>query len=327
VTVAARLVRFGIVGTGRMAATMTRELAVRGAAPVAICSRDAARARVFAAEHGLERCHATVGELAGDPGVDAVYIATPPAMHAADAIACLDEGKAVLCEKPFAMSADEARRMVAVARARRVFLMEAMWTRFLPAVTALHRLVRDGGLGTPQLLVSGGAFVPEHVQGYYLFDPSLGGGALLDAGVYLLSLASHLLGPPVRTVASAAIGASGVDENDAVLCEHAGGARALLYVSLRARRSPDLELLGSDARARLSAPVFRPTQLTLAIGTGPAATHDYPIEGSGYGYQLLAMLDALRRGNLEHPLMPLDESIGIMATMDACRTQWRAAHG
>ena len=323
----ANVIRFGLVGTGRMARVMAGELRTlepHGVAIGAVCSRDRERGRAFAAAHGIGRCHLTVDELACDPEIDAVYIATPPALHAAQAIACLENGKAVLCEKPFALDAGEARRVVSTARARRAFLMEAMWTRFLPAVGRLRELVRDGRLGALQLLIGGGAFIPDVAPGYYLFDSTLGGGALLDAGVYLVSLASMCLGLPTRVMASAELGRSGVDENDALLCDHRDGAKSLLYVSLRARRPPDLELLGATGRARLGAPVFRPTELTITIGAQDPLTHDCPIEGSGYGYQLVAMVEALRRGETEHATMSLDETLGVMEAMDAGRRQWLA---
>ena len=291
----------------------------------AVYSRDEGRGRAFAHTQGLERAYASIGDLARDPEIDAVYIATPPVAHASQAKACLQAGKAVLCEKPFAMNASEAAEIISLARERGVFLMEAMWTRFLPAVAALRELLRNGRLGAPQLLIAGGAFIPAPDPGYYLFAPQLGGGALLDAGVYLLSLATLCLGMPTRVMASAAIGSSGIDENDALLCEHVGGAKSLLYVSLRARRPPDLELLGSAGRVRLSPPVFRPTQLTLVEAAQDAQTLDYPVAGSGYGYQLRAVTQALRQGETESPVMSLTETLLIMQMMDECRRQWHAA--
>ena len=321
-----RVLRWGIVGTGRMAATMTNELralAAHGVEVLAVQSRDADRARRFASTHAIPRAYGSIDALARDADVDAVYIATPPAAHAGQAVTCLEHGKAVLCEKPFALNAAEASAMVAAAQSRRVFLMEALWTRFLPAVLALKRSLAEGRLGALQLLIAGGAFVPAAGPANYLFDPVLGGGALLDAGVYLLSLASLFLGLPTAVLSSAEIGPTGVDENDALLCEHPDGAKSLLYVSLRARRTPDLELLGSRGRARLGAPIFRPTELTLVEGTATPETRTYPLAGSGYGYQLLAMIEALRRGETECSLIPLAESVAILQTMDDCRRQWR----
>ena len=316
-----RPMRWGIVGTGRMAGTMAEELrglAGAGALLVAVCSRDASRGRDFAARHGIVRYHASVEALAADAEVDAVYVASPPAAHATQCITLLEQGKGVLCEKPFAIDEREARQVIGVARARGVFLMEALWTRFLPAVVALRDLIASGRIGTPQLLVSGGAFVPGSDAPGYLFNPALGGGVLHDAGVYLVSLAAYLLGEPTRVIGSASFGPSGVDETDALVCEHGPEAKSLLYVSLRARRAPDLELLCTGGRVLLGAPVFRPTRLTvIETGCEPAVI-DYPIDGSGYGYQVRAMMAAMRRGETESTAMPLAGTLAVARAMDAC---------
>lgn len=240
-------VRWGICGTGRMAATIAQELRGLGAAGaelVAVGSRTRSCSEAFAQRFGIPRAYASYADLARDPQLDVVYIATPPSLHAENALACLTARKAVLCEKPFALNAPEAMRMVRTAREQRVFLMEAMWTRFLPALGAVRSIIAAGTLGPLRLVTGGGGFVPHFDPQAPLFNPALGGGVLLDAGVYLVSLASMLLGAPLEVLAQGEIGASGVDEQEAILLRCARGAQALLYVSLKARRSPDFEILG-----------------------------------------------------------------------------------
>ena len=220
-------VRWGICGTGRMAATIAGELrGLRdaGAELHAVASRTRASAEEFAHRFGIPRAHASYADLARDHGVDVVYIATPPALHAENALACIARGKAVLCEKPFALSAREAMSMTSAARAQRVFLMEAMWTRFLPAVAALRAVVAAGTLGRLRLVTGGGGFIAAFDPQAPLFNPHLGGGVLLDAGVYLVSIASMLLGPPTAVLAQGELGASGVDEQEAILLRCADGA-------------------------------------------------------------------------------------------------------
>jgi predicted dehydrogenase len=236
-------------------------------------------------------------------------------------LACLQGGKAVLCEKPFTLNAHEAERVIAAARSRRVFVMEALWTRFLPAVVALREMIVAGAIGRVQMLIGGGAFVPDFGPEHYLLDKRLGGGVLLDAGVYLVSMASMILGAPSRILASGSLGRHGIDEQDAIVLEHPDGSSALLYVSLRARRSPDLEILGDGGRIRVAAPVFRPAKLTIWEKDGSESTRDFPIAGSGYGYQLLAVSDAVRAGRHESTVMPLAESLSIMQSLDAVRRQ------
>lgn len=316
-------IRWGICGTGRMANTIAAELtALRdaGAELCAVGSRSIDAARDFANRHGAPRAHGSYANLARDPEIDVIYIATPPSLHCENALACIENRKAVLCEKPFALNAGEAAQMIRAARERGVFLMEGMWTRFLPAIAAVREIVAAGSLGSIRLLVGGGAFMPAFDPRLPLFDKTLGGGALLDAGVYLVSLASMLLGPPAAIVANGQLGRSGVDEQEVVLLRYPGGAQAILYVSLATRRSPDLEILGSTGQLRIEAPVFRPTRLSLTQNNSPATTIEHPVAGSGYRAELVEVMCTLAAGRKESPVMPLSESLSIMKTLDSIRT-------
>ncbi len=310
-----------------MAAVMAAELQAlgpQGARLVAVGSRTQAAADSFAKRFGIPRAHGSHEALAADEAIDAVYIASPPVAHAGNMLSCLRHRKAVLCEKPFTTNAAEAREAIDLARTSGVFLMEAMWTRFLPAVRALRELLASGAIGQIQLMIGGGAFVPDPEPGYYLFSPELGGGALLDAGVYLVSMSSMCLGAPQRVLSSAEIGRHGVDDHDVLVLEHAGGARSLLYVSLRARRSPDLEILGDAGRIHVAAPIFKPPRLTLIRDGQEAQTLEYPVSGSGYGYQAVELMEAVRAGRTESAVMPLSETLSIMETLDEARRQWRS---
>lgn len=317
-------VRWGILGTGRMAATIAAELATMrddGHDLVAVASRQHAKAVEFAARHRIPHALGQYEELTRAPQVDAIYVATPHSLHAANMRACLAGGTAVLCEKPFTLNAGQALEVIAEARRRRLFVMEAMWTRFLPAIDALRGLLAGDAIGRVRLVVGGGAFIPDRTAGNYLFDKSLGGGVLLDAGVYLVSMSSMLLGTPVQVRAAASHGDTGIDEQTTMLLEHADASSAVLYVSLRARRSPDLEILGERGRIRIEAPVFRPAALTVWNEAGNPTTRQYPVAGSGHAYQLRELAAALRTGRHESPIMPLDETLSIMRTMDAVREQ------
>jgi predicted dehydrogenase len=316
--------RFGIVGTGRMAANFAAELgALEGAGIVAaaVASRRLAGAEAFAAKHGVDRAFGCYEDLAADPDIDVAYIATPHVYHEAHTLLCLRSGKHVLCEKPFAINAAQADRMIECASANGRFLMEALWTRFLPAFRAAREQVAAGALGRISLVSGGGAFVPSANADQYLLNRSLGGGVLLDAGVYYVSLVGALLGPALRVKATGIIGSRGVDEQDQWLSEHAEGAQAGCYVSLRARRPPELEILGERARMLLHAPVFCPTRLTLMRPGQADEIQDYPIEGTGYRYQALEVLRCVRLGLSESAQLPLAETRAVMATMDEIRAQ------
>lgn len=317
-------VRWGILGTGRMAAEMAMELqrlASQGAQLCAVASRSVETAKAFSLRYAAPRAYGSYSELAADPAIDIVYVATPPSEHADHMLLCIENRKAVLCEKPFTLNAQQARRAIDSARAKGVFLMEAMWTRFLPSMAALRQLQQAGTLGRIDLIIAGGAFIPNCSAEYYLLNRTLGGGALLDAGVYLISLSSMLLGPPSRIRAALDIGSSGVDEHDALILEHASGAKALLYVSMRARRAPDMEILGTAGRILVGAPIFKPTQLIVTPSSSSPVTREFPAEGNGYGYQLLAVMQALRDRQTECALMPLAETLSIMETLDEARRQ------
>jgi predicted dehydrogenase len=320
-------VRWGIVGTGRMARTMADEigrLASKRHALAAVASRRIGQAREFAG--GRIGCtpYESVRDLAADPGVDAVYIATPPSEHAAAMLDCIAANKAVLCEKPFTLDAAEAQRVATEANRRGVFVMEAMWTRFLPAIERLRAILAARELGAVRLVVGGGAFVPAYDPGNYLFDPRLGGGALLDAGVYLVSMASMILGSPARVLATGAVGRTGIDEQDIVVLDH-GDASATLYISMRARRAPDFEILAEHGRIRVEPPMYRPTTLTIWDASQSQRVENHPIDGTGYGAQLEAVARALRDGSRECAAMPLAETVRIMQTMDEVRKQVRAS--
>jgi predicted dehydrogenase len=315
-------VRWGICGTGQMANTIATELASLGDVGAKLCavgSRSIESAREFAKRHGVPRAHGSYADLARDPQIDVVYIATPPSLHCENTLACIENRKAVLCEKPFALNASEAMQMIRAARERGVFLMEAMWSRFLPAVAAVRELVASGSLGPIRLVVGGGAFIPEYDPTVALFNRDLGGGVLLDAGVYLVSLASMLLGSPSEVIARGNLGRSGVDEQEAVLLRQPDGAQVLLYISLATRRLPDMEIMGETGQVRIGSPVFRPTRLSITQRDEPMAVVEYPVVGSGYRYELLEVMSAIAAGRRESVVMPLNESLSIMKTLDSIR--------
>lgn len=354
-------VRWGIAGTGFVAGLFAEGLReARGARLVAVASRHKPRAEAFASRFGAPRAHGSYDDLANDRDVDVVYVATPHSEHRPHALKMLEAGKAVLCEKPFTLDAKEASEIIALARKQRVFCMEAMWTRFLPAAKELVERLRGGALGDLQSATFelGHPFEmdPEH----RLFNPVLGGGALLDLGVYGVSFASWLFGSPQIVQSQVQMGPSGVDEHVTALLGHAGGRQSLILASLRTRLSNGASIAGSTGWARLHEPLYRPPAFSIesaprmslirtsheagrarvieALGwlgralrfvrSGVALRFDprwisRPYRGNGYGYQAVEVMRCLRAGLLESPTMPLDESLSIMQALDAIRENWR----
>lgn len=317
------LFRWGILGPGRIARTFAAGLkSVDNAALQAVGSRSQASAQAFADEFGVPTVHDSYEALASDPQVDIIYIATPHTFHREHTILCLEHGKAVLCEKPFAVNVAQATQMIEAARGKGLFLMEAMWSRFLPHIRKTLELLQDGAIGEVRQLSADFGFRTEVNPQGRLFDPQLGGGGLLDVGVYVVSLAHLLFGTPSEIVTLANLGQTGVDEEAAMLLRHSAGQLSLLSCAVRLNTPQEAAIIGTAGTIRLSAPWWRPNQLVLERQGQAAEVITVPHTGNGYNYQALAVQDALAANRSETDIMPLSESLAVMQTLDAIRAQW-----
>ena len=315
-------INWGILGTGSIAKKFATGLTVLDDAKLAaVGSRKQETADVFADEFDVPRRHPSYEALANDPDVDAIYVATPHAFHKANSILCLEAGKAVLCEKPFAINAAEAEEVIGVARERGVFLMEAMWTRFSPVMCKVRERLAEGAIGEPRILAADFGFRAGVNPERRLFNPKLGGGALLDVGVYCVSLASMVFGaPPAEIATLAALGETGVDEQSAFILSHGGGELAVLYTAIRTSTHHDARVMGTEGSIHI--PQFwHPQEATVSAG-GEERRIDAPFVGNGYNYEAAEVMECLRSGKLESDVMPLDETLTIMQTMDRIREQW-----
>ncbi len=317
-------IRWGVIGTGWIATTFVRDLALLADAKVAaVGSRRQESADAFADVHGIAKRHSSYADLVTDPEVDVVYVSTPhPAHHAAARLA-IDAGKAVLVEKPFTLNANEAKDLVAAARHRGTFLMEAMWTRFLPHVVAIRELVSSGGIGELVSVVADhGQWFPENAD-HRLFAPELGGGALLDLGVYPISFVSLFLGAPTRVLATSSPAFTGVDAHTSVLLEHADGTHGVVHTTLSASTATTAVINATEGRIEVSGPFYRPNSYRLHTrgSTSDGELVDIPVDGHGLRFQAAEVGRCLRAGLTESPDMPLDESVSIMETLDEVRRQ------
>lgn len=313
-----RPVRWGVIGSGRIAASFAADLAFTDSGQVvAVGSRNQESADRFADRFGIAHRHSSYEALVADPDVEVVYVATPHPMHHANARLALDAGRPVLVEKAFTMNAAEARDLVAAARSRGLFLMEAMWTRFLPHMAEVRRLVADGSLGEIVTVVADhGQWFPRD-PGSRLFDPALGGGALLDLGVYPMSFASMILGRPNRIAAMVDPAFTGVDGQTSVLLGYASGAQAVLTCTSAAKSPTRSAIVGTDARIEIDGDFYAPTSFTLIPRAGERRRFDQPGLGRGLWHEADEVARCLRDGLTESPIMPLDETVEIMETMDA----------
>ncbi len=316
-------VRWGILGTGRIAAVFAEGLtALPDAELAAVGSRATASATAFAERYGAARAHGNYEALAADPGVDVVYVATPHPLHHPHARLCLVAGKAVLCEKPFTLNAGQARDLVRLARGRGLFLMEAMWSRFLPAMARARGLVEAGAIGEPQLLTADFGFRKPFDPEHRLFAPDLGGGALLDVGSYLVSLASMLFGPPAEIRSLVELGPTGIDERAALLFGYGGGRFAHLTAAITTATPQQATIVGDSGSVTLHPLWWKGTRFTVSPAGQEATTIEAPFDGNGYNYEAAEVGRCLRSGQIESAVMPLDESVAVIETLDRVRAEW-----
>jgi predicted dehydrogenase len=317
-----RIIRWGILGTGRIArdfATGLRD--TPDAVLAAVGSRNLDSAQSFASAFEAPLAFGSYEELAASAEIDIIYIATPHPMHAENAILALRGGKAVLCEKPFAMNRREAGEVVALARAKGLFLMEAMWTRFMPALAEVKRIVAAGEIGVVTELHADFGFSATPDPSHRVNDPLLGGGALLDLGIYPLSIACALLGRVETVQAHAIMGETGVDLTTAFTMRHAGGTLSICSCSLRARSPSELVVSGTRGSVRMQRMFHMAESITVDLLDGPSRTIATPWLGNGYTHEAIAAGQCLREGLREHPSMNHDDTLAIMGLLDTIRKQ------
>jgi len=314
-------IAWGILSTGRIAGKFAEALAfVPDAEIAAVGSRSAEAAQAFGEKYHIPHRHASYAALASDPAVDAIYVATPHNFHYENARLCLENGKAVLCEKPFTLNAPEAEELIAFSRQKKLFLMEAMWTRYLPAAVKLRQLVDKGAIGEVRMVTADLSFRADFDPLSRLFNPELAGGALLDVGCYVVSFASMLLGKPNHVTGLSQLGRTGVDEQSAIMLGYENGGVAQLLTGLRAVSPREATVVGSQGWIRVHAPFHVPQRMTIQHGLDTQVL-DLPYQGNGYNYEAVEVGACLRAGQLESKIMPLDESLEIMRTLDTLRQQ------
>ena len=322
-------IRWGILGTGKIAKAFATALQdTPDAQLVAVASRSVDSATKFIAEYAPGqagvRAHGSYQALADDPEVDVVYIATPHPMHHENAIMCLNGGKALLVEKTFTMNRREAEEIFALARAKQLFVMEAMWTRFMPAVIEARRIVDSGEIGAPANITADFGFTSDAGPEHRLFNPALGGGALLDLGIYPLSMAAYFLGEVTGVKAQGEMTADGVDMQTAFTLKHANGALSSCLCSLRSRTPTELTISGTKGFLRLSDRFHNTEAFSVTVVSGASRserTVTVPRSGNGYTHEAQEVGRCLRAGLIESPVMPHAETLNLMGVLDDIRAQ------
>ncbi|MEH3032575.1 MAG: Gfo/Idh/MocA family oxidoreductase [Aeromicrobium erythreum] len=319
-------VSWGVLATGKITHSFARDLALLPDHRLAaVGSRRAESAQAFAAEHGDDgtRAYGSYEELVQDPAVDVVYVATPHGRHVEDVLLCLDAGKAVLCEKALTLDGDSSQRLVDEARSRGLFLAEAMWMRTNPVVRRIAAMVREGALGeVAQLRAELGFRASRDIA--RLWRPELGASALLDIGIYPLTFANVVLGPPVTIAAAGELHPDGFDLGGGATLVHPNGAVSSLAWTQRAWSDNRASVSGDGGRIEVPSRFHEPREFTYAYGE-TLRTIAEPVTGRGYAHEIEEVGRCLAEGRTESDLLPLDETVAIMRQMDEIRAQIAAS--
>jgi predicted dehydrogenase len=313
-------VRWGIVGPGRIASLVIKDFPyVDGAEALAVASRSSERAEAFATEHGLPRAYGSYRDIMNDPDVDVLYIATPHPQHYAIALAAIAAGKAILVEKTFAATVAGAEEIIDAARRYQVFAMEAMWTRFQPAIVAARALIADGVIGEARQLQADLGVDRPYNPADRLFDPGQGGGAMLDLGVYVVSFAQCFLGTPDRVEVTGSLTPTGVDAEAGLLLGYDDGRAATLLISLKHHTPGAARIQGTKGWIEVPPRFHHPHRIVLCRKGQEPETIIRPPLGAGYSHELIEVTQCVRAGRTESVIMPLADTLAVQKILNkAC---------
>lgn len=318
-----KTIRWGILACGKIAKKFAADLKLVGDGElVAVASRDIERAKQFAAEYPAKHIFGTYEELVNCDEVDAIYVASPHSHHHEHTMLCLKHGKAVLCEKAFAINQHQAKEMIDLAREKKVFLMEALWTRFLPHYLKVREMIEEGKLGELKGVLANFGFKPPEPVSPRLFEPSLGGGSLLDIGIYPVFLAQSILGVPDSITAKMDPAATGVDEQCSMVFHYKNGMTASLFSTLASNLETDADIFGTQGRIRLTNRFYEPSATIQYYPDIITSRTIIPIEkepGWGYQHEIRHVNECLQKGLTESPMWTLDDTLNLMKTLDAVR--------
>ncbi len=314
--------KWGILATGGIAQAFTRDIQGAGLEVTAVGSRTTESAEQFAQQFNIPRAHGTYQDLATDPNVDVIYIATPHPQHVEAALLALRNGKHVLIEKPITLNAQEAALIQREARDRGLLAMEAMWTRYLPHMVRIRQLIAEGALGDIRMVIADHTQLAPADPKHRMTNLELGGGALLDLGIYPISLVRDILGAPTSVVARGQLGPTGADSDVAIILTHQDGALGSIATSLAGAGPNTAHIIGSKARVDIDRVWYTATDFTLTASDGTVLErYESSVQGRGMQYQALYLEELLASGKRDSELQPLTQSVEIMETLDQIRQQ------
>ena len=315
-----KIYNWGIIGCGKIAHKFAQDIQVlKNAKLHAVASRSLDKALAFGKVYEVEHCYGSYEEMLTCPKLDVVYIATPHVAHCANTLMCLNGKIPVLCEKPFAMNATEVRRMIAASNNNNTFLMEALWTRFLPTIQKTLSIIEQGAIGDIQSLKADFGFKADVNASGRLFDQKLGGGALLDVGIYPVFLALLLLGKPVDIKAIASIGKTNVDENCAMLFKYPANKMAILDCSIVTKTATEALIYGTKGTIRINGRWHEPTSLTVLIDGKDPQDYFFDFDTNGYSYEIEEVQRCLGAKQLSSDLLSHHFSLDLIELLDEIR--------
>ena len=313
-------VRWGILGLGNIAGKFVKDLLlIDNAVLQGVASRDISKARIFAKKYGAIRAYEGYDALANDPDIDIIYIATPHVFHFEQTMLCLRAGKAVLCEKPMAMNAKEAKKMMDEAKKRNIFMMEGLWTRFIPGTEKILDLIANDAIGTIDFIKADFGFKGDGNLESRVYNKSLGAGSLLDIGIYPVYLSLLLLGVPDAIRAIANYTETGVDASCSMLLKYANGAKAYLESTILADTPVEALIYGSKGSLQIHSRFHHSKEITIRQNDGTTESFTVEYKGEGYYHEILEVMHCLHQGLTESPKMPHSMSLELIQTLDSVR--------
>ncbi len=317
-----KIYNWGIIGPGRIAHKFAQDLTTLPNARLhAVASRSLERAEAFAKQYGATHAYGSYAELVDCPDLDVVYVASPHTGHCEHSLLCLNHGIAVLCEKPFALNRREVQKMVQTAQDKKVFLMEAIWTRFLPATLKALQLIEDGTIGEVISVKADFGFKANFDPQGRLFNPELGGGALLDIGIYPCFLATLLFGAPQQMKTLANLGQTGVDEEIGIVLQYANGKMAHLHSSLLATTKCEAFIYGEHGTIHIHTRWHEATSMSLLLNDERPQDFHFDLKGNGYGFEAEEVMRCLESGKTESDSLPLAFSQKLIKLLDDIRAE------
>lgn len=309
--------KWGILGAGKIAEKFATAIEyTEGAELYAIASRDKQKGQDFAVRHGVSVVFNDYESLAMDANVDVIYVATPHAFHCEHSILCLQNGKAVVCEKPMALSYSQVVKMIGAAREHNVFFMEGMWSRFMPSIHKTLELIKQDVIGDVQYVRADFGFNAPADENNRLYNLKLGGGSLLDVGVYPLFLATLLLGEPVSIHSASKLTKTGADEYCNAILKYNNNRSASIFSSITMNSEKHAEIIGTKGKIILQSPWYKATEMLVILNDGDQQSFSMPHGSNGFEHEIMHVMDCLDKSYKESPLMPHDFTLTMSRTMD-----------